>query len=55
MVHQDITHKKHQEIMKDLETRLANVLDTNKYKQNLSLGDILTVWQRVMSKFKNGT
>ena len=54
MVRQDITAKKHREIMEDLEAKLAGVLSMKKFTQNLSLGDVLTVWQRVMTKFKNG-
>jgi hypothetical protein len=54
MVRQDMTRKKHNEIMAELEEKLAGLLNIKKYQQCLSLGDILTVWQRVMSKFRNG-
>jgi hypothetical protein len=54
MVRQDITYKAHQELMNDLEERLSKVLGLKKFQQVLTLGDILTVWQRVMSKRKNG-
>jgi len=54
MVHQDVTRETHNKIMKDLEEKLSTTLNMKKFQQNLSLGDILTVWQRVMSKVMSG-
>jgi hypothetical protein len=55
MVRQDITGKRHKEIMEELEDKFTKLLSIKRYRQNLSLGDLLTIWQRVMSKFKNGS
>lgn len=53
MVRQDITANRHKILMVECEYQLNQVLDKKKFAQNLSLGDLLTVWQRVMSKRKN--
>jgi len=54
MVRQDITSKEHKKLMDDLEQKLIKALSGKRTQQCLSMFDIMTVWQRVMSKVKNG-
>jgi len=54
MVRQAVNYQTKEDLMTELEQQLTAVLDKRKFKRYLTLGNLLTVWQRVMSKRKNG-